>query len=93
MVPEDLAKLITSLSVAADIVDAIDDPSQRKKRGWNVTGWSYEFVPWGICFLHRSTDGPVTGAVVASALPEAFRERIAGSFPRSTWPTILLMLG
>lgn len=93
MQPDDLAHHITSLSVAADVVDAIDDPSLQATRGWNLTGWSYEFVPWGIRFLYRDINGAVTGGIVASALPEVFRERITASLAHTTSRSIVLMLG
>ncbi len=92
MLPHELAKLITALSGAADIVDAIDNPSKQVERGWDLTCWSYDFVPWGVRFLYRKCDGPVSVAVVAAALPETNRERLAKSYG-SICPTILLMLG
>ena len=93
MPPSELARLIRSLSAAADIVDAIDDPSMQANLGWNLDGWSYEFIPWGVRFVFRAQDGNVTAKVVATALPESSRERLAKDDAGTTWPTTVLMLG
>src|SRR4051794_37672250 len=47
MAPEELAAHLSSLEAAADVVEAIDDPETRRHRGWNLSGWSYEMIPWG----------------------------------------------
>jgi len=93
MPPSELARLIRSLSAAADIVDAIDDPSMQAQLGWNLVGWSCEFIPWGVRFVFRQQDGKVTAAVVATALPESSRERLAKAYTATAWPTTLVMLG
>lgn len=93
MTPDELARLIRSLSTAADIVDAIDDRSIRAHLGWNLDGWSYEFIPWGVRFVFRAQDGNVMAKVMAIALPESSRERLAKDDAGTNWPTIVLMLG
>jgi hypothetical protein len=65
--PERLIDLLTSLSAAADIVDAIRDSSLQACRGWNLTRWDYEPMPWGMRFLHRDRNGHVDREVRAVA--------------------------
>lgn len=52
MSPNELKALLNSMKAAADVVEAIDDPSLKSRRGWDLTGWSYVLVPWGVRFTH-----------------------------------------
>lgn len=90
---EDLTKLLTSMDRAADVVESLDDPALRKRRGWRLAGWSYELVPWGVRFLRRDARHGATAAVVAVALPEAYRTAVAAAYIAAAWPTTLLLLG
>jgi hypothetical protein len=40
------------MAVTADVVEAIDDPAIQCFRGWDLKGWSYVLVPWGVRFTH-----------------------------------------
>lgn len=51
MTPQSLALLAKNLQSAADIVDAIDDCRLQSQRGWDLRGWQYRLVPWGVCFV------------------------------------------
>ncbi|MBY0228130.1 MAG: response regulator [Gemmataceae bacterium] len=53
LTPEALASL-DGLVSAAEVVEAID--GTRSLPGWDVAGWCYEFVPWGVRF-YRETPG------------------------------------
>lgn len=46
MTPKQLAHLLT----AAHVVDAIDDRELQARRAWNLTGWHYDLVHWGVRF-------------------------------------------
>lgn len=70
MRPEELTTLLTSLGAAADVVEAIDCPAIQKHRGWNLTHWTYNLVPWGVRFVHDDGEHPEVSTVVALALPE-----------------------
>ena len=48
----ELKTLLNSMKEAADVVEAIDDPSLQSRRCWDLTGWSYVLVPWGVRFTH-----------------------------------------
>jgi len=67
MAPEELATYLSSLEAAADVVEAIDDPETRRSRGWNLAGWSYELIPWGVRFVH-SGQGPRTEVAVLAGV-------------------------
>lgn len=54
MSPDELKALLNSMKAAADVVEAIDDPSLRSRRGWDLTGWNYMLVPWGVRFTHSA---------------------------------------
>jgi CheY-like chemotaxis protein len=93
MEPEGLVRLLTSLGVAAEVVEAIDHPSRQFQRGWDLTLWIYEAVPWGVQFLQCNERGGRKAAVVALALPEGRRPEYAKQYANSPWPTTLLFFG
>jgi hypothetical protein len=37
------------------LVESIDDGDLQRRRGWDLSGWRYHLVPWGVRFTH---DGP-----------------------------------
>ncbi len=90
---EDMARLLTSLDVAADVVDAIDDPDIQVCRGWDLADWSYDCIPWGIRFLRHDRRTGTTAAVVVVALPAAQRAALPLACIHTPWPTKLLLLG
>ena len=53
MSPDELKALLTSMAVTAQVVEAIDDPALQCLRGWDLKGWSYVLIPWGVRFTHR----------------------------------------
>lgn len=65
MSPNELAALITSLDAAAELVEAIDEPSLAAGRGWDLVGWHYDLVPWGVRFLLREHKGRSITVVTA----------------------------
>jgi hypothetical protein len=52
LTPDELKTLLTSMEVTAEVVEAIDDPALQSLRGWDLTGWNYVLVPWGVRFTH-----------------------------------------
>jgi len=64
MSPEELTAHLSNLGEAADVVEAIDDPARQCRRGWNLSGWTYELIPWGVRFVYRGE-----AAVIASVRP------------------------
>ena len=52
MSPDELKALLTSMAVTAQVVEAIVDPTLQCLRGWDLKGWSYVPVPWGVRFTH-----------------------------------------
>lgn len=47
------------MEAAADIVEAIDNPSLQIGRGWDLTGWRYSLVVWGVRFTHLNLPGEI----------------------------------
>jgi hypothetical protein len=56
MSPEKLVELLTSLNRAADLVEAIDDRALQDRRGWDLSRWEYELIPWGVRFEYQEPD-------------------------------------
>lgn len=54
MSPDELKALLTSMEVTADVVEAIDAPVLQSLRGWDLRGWNYVLVPWGVRFTHSA---------------------------------------
>ena len=54
MSPDELKALLTSMAVTAEVVEAIDDPALQDRRGWDLAGWNYVLVPWGVRFTHSA---------------------------------------
>jgi hypothetical protein len=52
LTPDELKTLLTSMEVTAEVVEAIDDPALQSLRGWDLRGWNYVLVPWGVRFTH-----------------------------------------
>lgn len=71
MTPEELAAHVRDLESAAQFVEAIDNRSLQSDRGWNLTGWEYELVPWGVRFVHRYPSGRSAEVLVLVAGPAA----------------------
>ena len=56
MSPDELKALLTSMEVTAEVVEAIDVPALQGHRGWDLRGWTYVMVPWGVRFMHSAFD-------------------------------------
>tara|TARA_R110002072_G_scaffold289831_2_gene457111 strand:+ start:52399 stop:52635 length:237 start_codon:yes stop_codon:yes gene_type:complete len=54
MSPDELKILLTSMEVTAEVVEAIDAPALQSLRGWDLRGWNYVLVPWGVRFTHSA---------------------------------------
>jgi hypothetical protein len=52
MTPEELTCRLNNLYSAADIVEAIDNPALQQLRGWNLSQWRYDLIPWGVRFTY-----------------------------------------
>jgi hypothetical protein len=87
MHPEQLIPLLTSLSAAADVMEALDNPDLQTDRGWDLACWHYESVPWGVRFLHHDAGGRVDAEVRAIGVSPGPTSRTV-----SHWPTTLLSL-
>jgi len=53
MTPKQLARLLTSLETAAEVVEAIDDRELQARRDWDLSEWRYELIPWGVRFQRQ----------------------------------------
>ena len=53
MTPTELTCRLNNLYTAADIVEAIDDPELQRRRGWDLSQWRYDLVPWGVRFSYH----------------------------------------
>ena len=54
MNPDEPKALLTSMEVTAEVVEAIDVPALQSLRGWDLRGWNYVLVPWGVRFTHSA---------------------------------------
>jgi hypothetical protein len=50
--PEELTCRLNNLYAAADVVEAIDNPELQQERGWDLSRWRYDLVPWGVRFTY-----------------------------------------
>jgi len=53
---EQLNHWMVSLDQAADVVEAIESPELQRLRGWDLSGWRYELVPFGVQFTRADRD-------------------------------------
>jgi hypothetical protein len=65
MSPQELAQLVRDLNTAADVVDALENRELQIRRGWNLDGWRYRLIPWGVCFQHTAELDGACAEVVA----------------------------
>lgn len=72
MSAEELINHLSNLELAAEVVEAIDDCELQQRRGWDLSGWRYELIPWGVRFVCR-------GAVEAEVFVKAVLPRQAAS--------------
>ena len=63
MTPDELKTLLTSMEVTAEVVEAIDDPALQSLRGWDLRGWNYVLVPWGVRFTHSAFAEEIDGRI------------------------------
>jgi len=70
MTPEELAALVCDLEAAATVVEAINDRGLQSRQGWDLRGWQYELVPWGVRFTRPDGDGGAVAAVLVQAMPQ-----------------------
>ncbi len=54
LTPDEIKTLLTSLAAAAEVVEAIDAPALQSLRGWDLRGWNYVLVPFGVRFTHSA---------------------------------------
>jgi len=55
------------LTRAAEVVEAIDDPPLQRSRGWNLSRWRYDLVPWGVRFRLQDSDSREAAEVLVLA--------------------------
>jgi len=65
MAPKELTQLLLGLNTAADVVEAIDDPDLQSRRGWDLSHWRYNLVPWGVRFTYQEQADVPTVEVLA----------------------------
>jgi len=56
MTPQALAQMASDLERAADLVDAIGNIDLQRRRGWDLDGWCFDLVPWGVRFIRYDAD-------------------------------------
>jgi hypothetical protein len=67
-------------------VECIDDPSRQVKRGWDLAGWRYRLVQWGVVFSQPNHPGGQSEILVMTGL-DGTRIIVAGEpVPRTTAP-------
>lgn len=90
MHPEKLTRLLTGLERAAEVVDAIDNQETQRQRGWDLSHWRYELVPWGVRFIYEHpAKGPFQ---IVAVIPPGARSQFAHREPSEpAFTTVLLM--
>lgn len=89
MSPDELKALLTSLEVAADVLEAIDDPGLQTRWGWDLAGWSYAPVPWGVRFTHCNPQDEIDAEVEVVRAPQRRPEETHSQVP---WRKIVVVL-
>lgn len=89
MNPVELKALLTSLAAAADVVEAIDDPGLQARWGWDLAGWSYAPVPWGVRFTHSNPQDEIDAEVEVVRAPHRRAEESHSQHP---WRKIVVVL-
>jgi hypothetical protein len=46
-------------------VEALENPELQRRRGWNLVGWRYELISWGVRFQHLDQHGAVAAEILA----------------------------
>lgn len=92
MTPEELQGLLTSMARAAEVVEAIDEPALQTQRGWNLAGWTYEMVPWGVRFHYRGRQGEDRSAILVVAFRRKQGPDLSQEWASHSCPTMILML-
>src|SRR5262245_27135661 len=77
MTAEELMAHVQNLESAAEVLEAIDDPALQRRRGWDLGGWRYELVPWGVRFVRRDRNGGETELYVVTA----WKQGLPGGLP------------
>ena len=73
------------LDTAADLVEAIDGAERRFGHCWNLQGWSYQLVPWGVRFTHHDVCRNIRiDVIVRLAGPIPFRPSTMTLFTRES---------
>jgi hypothetical protein len=91
MLINELKRLLTSMQMAAEVVEAIEDPSLQKRRGWDLAGWTYEMVPWGVIFVRKKGTGREKNGIAAIAIPESMRSRMERMYDGHRRMTVLML--
>ena len=42
------------MEVTDEVGEAIDVPALQSLQGWDLRGWNYVLVPWGVRFTHSA---------------------------------------
>jgi hypothetical protein len=62
---EELSRLCCCLSMAAEVVETIDDPTLQWRRGWDLSPWCDVLVPWGVHFRYQDPQSGERAEVLA----------------------------
>jgi hypothetical protein len=89
----DLVGLPLRLGTAADVVEAMNDPEDHRRRGWNLSAWRFDLIPWGARF--RLKDPARAGPAEVLALLDAYSRDAGPTGDPVQWSscTTVLMLG
>jgi hypothetical protein len=70
--------LLNGLGTAADIVECIDDPALQRQRGWDLTGWRYRMVQWGVVLTCPGGHGMESSEILVMMGLDGTRIIVAG---------------
>jgi CheY-like chemotaxis protein len=92
MTPEELAAVVTSLTAAATVVEAIGSSEIQRQRGWDLRGWHSEAMDWGVRFRHHRRGDGVDGEVLAVSPAGIAPAAVPDKGPPTRKTLILLVL-
>jgi hypothetical protein len=52
MTPEQLTTLLRDWETCVEVVEAMGDANLQLRRGWDLDGWHYHLIPWGVRFCY-----------------------------------------
>lgn len=93
MKPEELTAYVSSLEAAAEVVEAINDQAAQQRRGWDLSNWRFDLVPWGVRFVHHNGQNGIPTEVFVLARLRGAKPPYSSAPPQGPRVWVLLSGG